>query len=184
MRTIQGVGINDADYVIQGCPFYKTWVAMIYRCYSEKHHKVKPTYAKCTVSSEWHLFSNFRKWMISQDWKGKELDKDILVIGNKTYGPDKCLFVTKYINTLLTHEDRRIDGLTTGVRWCTRERKFISLLTIKGKQKRLGSFSNSFDAELIYREFRSKYIFEVAAQQTDPILRDALILHAEAIEKF
>jgi hypothetical protein len=31
-------------------------------------------------------------------WKGLELDKDILVVGNKHYSPDTCVYVPKFVN--------------------------------------------------------------------------------------
>lgn len=71
IRTVCRVGINDAGYPvgIKGslCPFYKTWVSMIRRCYDEKVHELKPCYSGCSVVDEWLLFSNFKSWMEDQD---------------------------------------------------------------------------------------------------------------------
>lgn len=113
-KPIYGVGINDSPYivtpVIDGkklwCPYYQAWVNMMARCYSDKHKKKYPTYIGCSVIKEWRLFSNFRRWMVTQDWQGKQLDKDILVVGNKVYSPDNCMFVTMETNNLV------LDGST------------------------------------------------------------------------
>lgn len=110
-KMLCGVGVNDADYIISPivngvqvrCPFYNRWKDMIYRCYSEVSQKGNPTYKACTVCDEWLLFSNFKKWMEKQDWKGKQIDKDIKVKGNKEYGPDTCLLVTLYDNQTAAH---------------------------------------------------------------------------------
>ena len=120
MGTVYGVGTNDAGYAIQVmesvrgangkpkqriiwfCPFYRRWVHMLERCYSERYQEKKPTYIGCTVCEEWLRFSNFKSWMETQDWEGKHLDKDLLVEGNKIYSPDTCILV--YLSQmLLTH---------------------------------------------------------------------------------
>lgn len=110
-KLIQGVGINDADYqvieskVIDGkqvilwaCPIYSAWSLMIQRCYSKRIHKKHPSYADCTVVDEWKYFSNFRSWAVMQDWKGNQIDKDIIVDGNKLYSPETCAFVSPMTN--------------------------------------------------------------------------------------
>lgn len=88
-KLICGVGINDLPYtkinrvelprerggkrkrkIVWECPYYKRWVNMIYRCYSGVHIP----YKSCIVSQPWLTFSNFRKWMVTQDWEGSTLD--------------------------------------------------------------------------------------------------------------
>jgi len=104
---VYGVGTNDADYqvattgaigskreTIWRCPYYQRWTNMLYRVYGSG----RPAYADVSVCKDWLVFSNFRSWMETQDWQGKELDKDIL--GSSVYGPDACLFVHKVVNML------------------------------------------------------------------------------------
>lgn len=105
---ICGFGVNDADYYTQTksprwrCPYYQTWHSMLNRCYNEKHLRRQPAYLGCSVCGEWHKFSVFKAWMIKQDWEGKELDKDLLVQGNKVYGPETCVFVSGLVNKFIT----------------------------------------------------------------------------------
>ncbi len=107
---IYGVGINDADYPVNvttgegkkrqiqwRCPYYQKWVNMLDRCYGKTH---RPSYRDTEVCKDWHRFSNFLNWMQSQDWLGKELDKDLCVTGN-LYSPDTCVFLDKKVNMLL-----------------------------------------------------------------------------------
>ena len=102
-RTVEGIGINDADYhvVLEKCPYYQVWISMIQRCYSPRSLSLYPGYVGCSVTHEWHTFSIFKSWMESQDWQNKVLDKDLRVKDNKVYGPTTCIFVSQKINSLL-----------------------------------------------------------------------------------
>lgn len=75
---IAGIGVNDETGTVRDCMFYRTWRGMIKRGYSDVFKDKNKSYKDVTVCKEWHLFSNFKKWMEQQDWEGKELDKDIL----------------------------------------------------------------------------------------------------------
>ena len=64
---ICGVGVNDANYATSGkrmCPFYRRWINMLERCYSEKFQEKNPTYRGCSVCEEWLTFSNFKRRII------------------------------------------------------------------------------------------------------------------------
>lgn len=119
-KLVYGVGINDADYVVQIrktvgyengkqiqsliwiCPFYSAWKDMLKRSYSEKFKQNSTTYSDVYVCKEWLTFSNFKAWMKSQPWKGMQLDKDLLSEGGiKYYSPSTCVFIPCFINTLL-----------------------------------------------------------------------------------
>lgn len=101
-KLICGVGINDASYAIfnsaqnSSCPYYKVWYRMIRRCY----YKPKDIYRGCCVNPNWLLFSNFKLWMESRSWEFKYLDKDIIKLNNKEYGPNTCCFVSAKVNSL------------------------------------------------------------------------------------
>lgn len=45
---------------------------------------------------------SFKKWFDENYIKGYELDKDILIKGNRIYSPDTCCFVPSFINRLYT----------------------------------------------------------------------------------
>ena len=108
-RLVYGVGINDADYVVQKfetigyvsgkkkqkrvwrCPYYRVWTHMLERCYDVKRQERQPTYKDCSVSTEWLTFSVFKSWMEKQDFEGKQLDKDLLIEGNKIYSAETCV---------------------------------------------------------------------------------------------
>ncbi len=92
------------------------WRGIISRGYDDKFKKTHPSYIGCSVASEWHNFQNFAKWYDENYIEGYELDKDILIKGNKLYSPDTCVFVPPYINTLFIKADKARGSLFIGVR--------------------------------------------------------------------
>lgn len=188
-KLVYGVGVNDADYIVQplvdgkkiSCPFYRKWKDMIRRCYSEKHLKNRPTYKGCSVSDEWLVFSKFKKWMEAQDWQGNHLDKDILDIEGKIYSSERCVFVSSAINALLNEHAATRGKYKKGVHWHKRDHKFMAQLSVNGEKKHLGYFDTEDEAYAVYVEFKSAHIREVAETQ-EPRVRDGLIRHAELLE--
>lgn len=113
-RTIYGVGISDADYQVSirdangvewRCPFYKVWKNMFARCYSPAYQRNNKTYIGCTIDEKWWSFMAFRVWMVEQDWEGNDLDKDFIVPGNRVYGPEFCMFLSRKVNQLFRSVD-------------------------------------------------------------------------------
>lgn len=188
MRKVYGVGINDADYVIQRnvvvdgkqkmvwrCPYYNTWADMLKRCYSEPYHKRQPTYVGCTVTEEWKTFSNFKAWMETQDWKGKQLDKDLLVEGNKEYGPDTCVFVTRAVNMFMTGRGAARGELPLGVD--IHEGKYRAQCNnpFTKKQEHLGLFSSPEEAHLAWKSKKAEHAKRLAEEQADERVKKALL---------
>tara|TARA_R110001632_G_scaffold37039_2_gene93713 strand:+ start:7428 stop:8015 length:588 start_codon:yes stop_codon:yes gene_type:complete len=181
-KRVYGVGINDTDYtistVINGkrtlCPFYRTWTHMLERCYCPKYQERSPTYKGCSVSKEWLIFSNFRSWMVEQNWESKQLDKDILIQNNKVYGPETCLFVTNAINNLLIDKGASRGEWPIGVCFDKRGGKYVAQCSAEGKNKNLGYYNTPKEASDAYKLFKYELIAETAIQQTEP-LRSALL---------
>lgn len=172
-RLVHGVGINDAEYMVcpkvngknSWCPYYKVWMNMICRAYNPKYHKVRPTYSNCTVVKEWHYFSNFKLWMLSKDWEGKHLDKDLMTPGNKTYGPKHCVFVSGKVNALLTDHAGARGLYPLGVFFDSESLRYRAKCSVDGKQKSLGRFKTVELAEVAYLEFKSNLVDLIASSQ-------------------
>ena len=101
-------------YVVE----YLTWCGMLKRCYCHKNLKLQPTYQGCSVDKRWHNFQNFAEWCCGQkmsDQKGWQLDKDLLVKGNKIYSPEVCCFLPAKINSMISIERVSNGGLPIGV---------------------------------------------------------------------
>lgn len=184
--TVHGIGINDATYITSGkneegktvmCPYYKVWASMLARCYSPSLVKRRPTYAACTLEESWKSFTAFKTWMLSQDWVGKVLDKDLLVQGNKHYGPNTCVFVTKELNNLLTVRTNQRGPYPLGVSSTITHghQYYVASCSFYGKQKRLGYFKTVQEAADAYKSAKLKYIKELASKEPNPILKQALL---------
>lgn len=183
-KLLHGVGINDADYkvtqIVNGkqklCPFYAVWRGMIERGYSEKYKQKYPTYAEVSVCSDWIYFTKFKSWMEQQDWEGNELDKDILLEGNKIYSPETCIFVSQAVNSFLTNCSEQKGAYPTGVHLQKQTGKFIAACSDLGRgRKHIGSFSSPEAAEEAYKTFKGKLALELASIQTDIRVAEALI---------
>lgn len=184
-KSIYGVGINDANYAVRPridgkpiiCPFYKAWHSMMTRCYSEKLKRERPTYTRCAVAPEWHSFMSFRSWMDKQDWKGNQLDKDILKVGNKTYSPETCVFVSQNINTLLGDSLARRGKYPQGVSWNKNIKKFVAQISADGEKKHVGNFDDVKSAHTVARKAKAEHITNIAQTQPE-LIKSALLHHA------
>jgi len=182
-KLVQGHGTNDAWF--HTCPringkrvFYKpyqTWSHMLRRCYDSKLHEKYPTYIGCIVCDEWLTFSSFEKWMLTQDWQGIALDKDIIKQGNKVYCPEYCRFISQALNSLLT-ANNAVRGLyPLGVHWHKARKKYIAEVNIGGKKKHLGLFKTVPEAKSAYDKAKYAEIHRHAMMQSDPAIREGLL---------
>lgn len=185
-KRIYGVGINDAPYNVYYlssggqkyiCPYYRTWRAMLERCYSPTFLKRNPSYDGTTVSPQWLYFSAFRDWMVQQDWQNKVLDKDLLGAGNKHYSPNTCLFISKELNNLLTLRAGHRGLYPLGVSKTTIKGNtyFTATCRMYGKKVNLGYFKDPSKASDAYRKGKLAYIKELASKESDLKVKHALL---------
>lgn len=177
---VVGVGINDADYMVMDrktgwlCPFYRKWSSMLRRCYSKKTHKFQPTYIGTVVCEDWKLFSNFRRWMVEQDWVDKELDKDLLGDGN-LYSPDTCCFINKYVNAFMTDRSNYSGVYPTGVQLTATGRYKSQVSAFNGKQTSLGVHDSVREAWKAWVTKKAELATILAQQETDARVAIALM---------
>lgn len=183
---IYGVGLNDADYpvkpVVNGmrdsCPFYITWVSMLVRCYSKNYQSKHPAYIGASVCNQWLAFSNFKKWMSTQDFKGKALDKDLLIFGNKIYSPEACVFVDQATNKFTTDSARSRGDYPLGVNLNRESGRFQARCNnpITGARNALGHFTCPDEAHLAWKKRKHELACQLADLQTDERVAAALRL--------
>lgn len=202
-KLVCGVGVNDADYIVQIkediarisgkrkrkviwiCPFYQRWMNLLRRCYVQAEKDKHPAYMDCTMCDEWLTFSNFRAWMETQDWEGKELDKDLLIKGNKTYGPNSCVFVSSVVNTFTLDCSARRGDFPIGVSWDKDNSKFKAQCSnpFTKKTENLGRFSCPQQAHIAWLTRKLELAKMLAAEQDDPRVAKALVDMYENYQK-
>jgi hypothetical protein len=174
-RSVLGVGyygIGPRRAKIDGKVqrVYNRWKSMFTRCYYPDELSRHPTYAGCTVAEEWHNFQVFAEWYYQQpnhDKQGFHLDKDLLVTGNKVYGPDFCSFVPNRINKLLTNSARSRGKYPQGVSKHRKDGKYYASLCVDNRQKCLGGYATPEEAVEVYREAKERYVREQAEKYKD-----------------
>ena len=174
-----GVGIHTAN----GCRYsrhvYNKWKAMITRLYSEKSFMVRPTYKGCTVDKTWFNFQIFADWYKNQRFStcGYQLDKDVLVKGNRHYSPETCCLVPQEINTLMGRSLSCKGDFPIGVHRNKHSGRFVAQACgVEGRY--LGTYDTPELAFYAYKKEKESYVKEVAERwkdQIDPRAYNALM---------
>ena len=123
------------------------WENLVARCTPGSHtQRLNPAYIGCT--NEFKGFHEFCEWHQSQVGYGHfEVDKDLLIPGNKVYSARTCLLIPRAINkALITKRSDR--GMPPGV-YRSRKR-YYAQLNLGGTTKRLGTFDSIEEAEQAY----------------------------------
>jgi hypothetical protein len=187
--TLYGIGyLGDGEYEssINNKPtkVYKTWEGMLRRGYDKKFKLKSPSYKDATVCKEWHCFQTFADWYFNNYYEVEgermNLDKDILVKGNKVYSPQTCIFVPARINALFVKNNRNRGDLPIGVSYNKREDKYIARCSggLKMKTEHIGNYITPEEAFLAYK-FNKELIIKDTANEykgkIPNILYDAMI---------
>lgn len=175
-RLIYGVGTNTkgkhkSSVNGKGTLAYQTWRNMLMRAYSKKYQDNFPTYIGCSVYSEWHEFQDFAEWYCNHDYSGYgyNLDKDILLPGNKIYSPDRVCFVPTQINSLLLSNPKIRGKYKQGVCFDKARGKFMASMKVDGRLKNLGRFDSELEAYQVYKTAKEAYVKEKALEWQDRI---------------
>ena len=169
-KPVYGVGTNDAHYMtnptVNGAtlcdPAYYAWAGMLKRAYNQKLHEKNPTYSDVTVCKEWHSFSAFREWWLNNYRECFSLDKDLLIPGNREYGPDACIYVPQSLNTFTIDCGAVRGEFPIGVSLHKPTGKYRSECCnpITGKRHHLGLFTTPEEANEAWLNFK----LELASQ--------------------
>jgi len=193
-RSVEGIGfIGEGKYYARNgngkllLP-YAAWGNMLKRCYNQKSLIDIPSYKECTVHPDWHNLQNFGKWYDENFYhignEVMEMDKDILVKGNKIYGPDTCCFVPRHINILFVRRETKRGASPIGTSWNKRSKAYEAYYNYKGKRFKIGLFDDKEEAFEAYKVAKEKVIKSVAAEYKNKIpmkLYNALMNYAVEI---
>lgn len=141
---------------------YVVWSAMLDRCYSESSKINHPSYEGCTVCEEWLFYPAFLEWITDNYKEGFHLDKDLKILGSKTYSPDSCSFIPAEINSLTISCKASRGGLPQGVAMLKPSGLYSSRVREYGKTINIGCFKCKYDAFKAYKERKLMYIIKVA----------------------
>lgn len=152
--TVEGKEIRTREYLI--------WLGIKTRVLQNK----APAYMDCTISDNFMNFQYFAEWCQHQvGWSEHkwQLDKDLLVDGNREYHEDRCLFVPREINIALTAEKKpRSNGLPLGVVHTKEWNQYQARCNVYGVQEYLGAYRTPEEAHQAYVKRKNDYVQELA----------------------
>jgi hypothetical protein len=168
---------------------YNRWSSMFSRCYNQNDPEYN-LYGGMggSVSEQWKNFQNYADFFEGVSYQNLELDKDILVPGNKVYSQDNCVFVPRYVNALVKLKIV-LNGYPAGVyfkkdnsRTKTRENPFAA----ETHGKHLGSFPTAMDAHRAWQLAKANVIEQtILKYMLEPCYRqdvaNAIYLRAEML---
>lgn len=165
-KPVWGVGINDFGYSVQtGCSSnkviwkpYKTWGEMLRRCFDVKRKQELPSYVNAGCCKEWEVLSGFLDWYLDQPYVDGawQLDKDLLVKGNKIYSPETCVIIPLEVNMFLTRREHG-RNLLIGAHFREASGRYLSSFTKDSKCSNIGSYATELEAHLAYKRAKEDY---------------------------
>ena len=170
LPSVYSVGIIGAKYPsrVNGVLTreYRLWMDMLRQCYSDGFRKKNPTYKDCEVSDNFKSYEYFYEWCNEQigfGVEGFELDKDLLIKGNKIYNKNTCIFIPSEINLVLTKRTTSRGRHLIGVYWNKKYKAFVAQISRnKGKREHLGYFKTELEAFNAYKKAKEAFVKEQA----------------------
>lgn len=153
-----------------------------------------PTYQECTL--DFNTFQDFAEWCNSTQGYGIIdtnnrpwcLDKDLLVIGNKSYSPSTCCFIPEYVNNSLICRGNARGLYPLGVTKISgRSKRYAARCQTFMGRVHLGSFETPSHAHSAWQKAKVSHLQEVAAKyKQEPFgfrqdVYDAIIFRAKLI---
>ena len=183
-RSVYNIAMFGDGYYDSKHISYDVWNKMIDRCYNScfKTKRNYP-YLNVTVCDEWLNFQNFANWydeyFYTVDDHIMMVDKDILTHNNNIYSPDKCLIVPQCINEMFVKSNCVRGDMPIGVDYHKRDNKYRARChnQLLNKSVEIGQYKTKEEAFYAYKEYKEKYIKQVADYYKDKIpqkLYDAL----------
>lgn len=145
---------------------------MLQRCYDKKFLLKHPSYEDNYTCDFFHNFQNFAHWcqsaigFMNKSWC---LDKDIIVKGNKEYGPDYCSFVPYEINNLLISSKVCRGDYPIGVSYNKIKGLYSACCHKNGVQVTVGDYHTPEEAFSAYKIFKEDNIKQVATKWKNQI---------------
>ena len=135
---------------------YSEWSSMRQRCSNKKHSSYK-YYGGMGVSvcELWQNdFIAFKDWALNNGYSD-ELTID-RIDGNKNYFPDNCRWVNYLIQNTNTRTLSTNTSGYTGISWSKKENKWLAIISINNRTKRIGAYFIKKDAVIARNDFIDK----------------------------
>lgn len=138
---------------------YSDWSGMFDRCYGEQNKK---DYSDCEVMGNFIYYQFFADWveshLIYQDGLKYEVDKDLLVKGNRTYNENtvSLLPVEVHRHIGVSKKVKNTD-LPTGVVYVKSRNKYRVVCSTGGKTSHRGIFKTLEEAHQCYLDVKIDY---------------------------
>ncbi len=165
---------------------FARWYSIFRRLYLESDKPSNTSYKDVGICDEWLNFQNFAEWMYNQylpdhSW---HLDKDLIVKGNKTYGPDVCVFLPPEVNVFFTKRKSQRGDTPIGVHYRKKTGMYLSNFTRNSTCVHIGCYRTPEAAFLAYKQAKEQYAKELATKwqsQIDPRAYEALMSYTVEI---
>ena len=156
---------DDKSLIDENFKTYQVWCSMLQRCYSPRTEYMKRNYKDCEVSDYFKIFPQFLEW-----WKMKsegisidlQLDKDILIKGNRLYSETTCTLVPRDVNMLLIKRDKARGKYPIGVTYCKKAKRYKAQFSKFNVITNLGFYDDIEAAFIAYKKAKEEYVKEVA----------------------
>ncbi len=177
LPSVYAIGIIGAKYPVSeggiDTKEYTLWCNMLKRCYSDTYQKKRPTYEGCKVSENFKSYEYFYEWCHKQVGFGEcgfQLDKDLLVKGNKVYSENTSVFIPTEINSVLIKCTATRGKHLIGVCWSKKSKAFVAMVSRSERgSEYLGLFNTEIEAFNAYKQAKENYIKELANKWKDQI---------------
>lgn len=174
MKLVRGIGVTGFTHPTKGdgkmLREYTTWQNMLHRCTKSYWDKC-PHYSGVTCSDNFKDYTFFYEWCNKQigfnekdeNNKSWQLDKDILIRGNKFYSEDTCVFLPRTLNILLVNSVSKRGKYPLGVHFSSKYKKYVAQCCNSiGGIAFLGNFDNPLSAFQAYKKYKESLIIEMA----------------------
>lgn len=137
---------------------YSSWKRIIQRGRDGSAiQKVNTNYVGCSIHDDFLDFQKFANWhtqQIGYNIAGYAIDKDILVVGNKEYGPETCILVPPVLNSFFVLAPTK--ELPRGVRADPAGGGYRAEIKSRNRQTTIGRFSTVEKAHEAYRKVKQE----------------------------
>lgn len=165
-----GAGEHKAKIKGKHVQTYSVWAGTVERCYCLVRLAKRPSYVGCYISDDFLCYQNFAEWYTAHECYGLgyELDKDLLIKGNKIYSAETCTLIPKEINLAIRVERIKDSNLPIGV-MKNKVGGFTSSIKVGTTKEHLGTYKTPEEASAAYVLTKEAYVKELALEWKDKI---------------